>query len=279
MSKLRLGVLGENISYTLSPRIFEWALRETAVEGEYCVFDLPPDQAHDFLTRDRDWNGLNVTTPYKQLAYENCANLSSEAVATQAVNTIQRWREGLKGFNTDVVGFRFALETFAGKDFQPKNALVIGSGGAARAVIVGLSAKHKNVRMEVASRDLNQARSRLDSLLRIFPSHNCVDLETASHFMRDFDLVIQATPVGSAEQPGCPLREPLTFKAGAVVMDLIYAPRKTRFLEYAERSGARIQNGLPMLIAQAAESFGIWTGFAFPLEKAMKNLLPELAGA
>jgi shikimate dehydrogenase len=279
MSKLALGVLGENISYTLSPRIFEWAFREAGVEGEYRVFDLPLDKVRDFLTQHRDWDGLNVTTPYKQMAYENCANLSAEAVATQAVNTIQRGREGLEGFNTDVAGFRSALERLVGEDFHPRNTLVIGSGGAARAVMLGLSAKHRNVRMEATSRDIEKAGKQLDSLFQMFPSHSCLDLETASHFLRDFDLVIQASPVGGANLPGCPLREPLKFKVGAVVIDLIYAPRKTRFLDYAEQSGARIQNGLPMLIAQAAESFRILTGFAFPLEKAMKNLLPELAAA
>jgi shikimate dehydrogenase len=200
-------------------------------------------------------------------------------MVTQAVNTIRRGREGLDGFNTDVAGFRLALERVSGETFHPRNALVMGSGGAARAVLLGLSANHKNTRVEVVSRDLDQAQSRLDSLLQVFPSHSYIDIETASHFMRDFDLVVQATPVGSAKLPGCPLRESLRFKTGAVVMDLIYAPRKTRFLEYAEQSGARIFNGLPMLIAQAAESFRIWTGFAFPLEKAMKNLLPELAAA
>lgn len=279
MNKFLLGVLGERISYTLSPQIFAWACRETGVNADYRIYDLSPPDARKLLLDDRAWNGLNVTTPHKSLAFDYCKRLSDEARATQAVNTVVRKNDVLCGYNTDVAGIRFALSMAAGADFRPRNALVIGSGGAARAVLYALSEDHSDTRKEVASRAPEQARASLAPILQRFRASSCIDVDTASHFLRDFDLVIQATPVGSDKIPGCPLQKPLKFKEGAIVMDLIYAPRRTKFLQYAEENGARTQNGLPMLIAQAAESFRIWTGIEFPLKKAMAELLPELTAA
>jgi shikimate dehydrogenase len=183
------------------------------------------------------------------------------------------------GDNTDVKGFSFLLDQVIEPDFVPEIALVIGSGGAGRAALQVLAERYPEMRMEVASRHPEIAQLGLGSLEAGFASFSTIDLETAAHFLHDFPLVIQATPVGSVKLPGCPVPEPLRFMSGGVVLDLIYAPYNTRFLEYAEQSGARIQNGLPMLLAQAAESFQIWTGKEFPLEQAMHELLPQLSAA
>ena len=94
--------------------------------------------------------------------------------------------------------------------------------------------------------------------------------------LHDFDLVVQATPIGHLSNPGFPLDPPFTFKPGALVFDLIYSPRKTLFMEAAASFNAVTENGLIMLLAQAAESYQIWTGRPFPLELAVRELLPEL---
>ena len=276
MSGLQLGVLGENISYSLSPRIFEWVFRESGVNGEYHVFDLPHGQVREFLHQDSAWHGLSVTTPYKELAFESCSDLSPAAQAARAVNVLTRTKDGIHGDNSDVAGFQFALNLLVGTEPRPQSILVVGSGGAARAVLFALKEQYQSARVEVASRKPDAAQEELQSLLAPFASSNCIDPDTAAKSLADFDLVIQATPVGSFRQPGLPLPEPLVFRKGTLVIDLIYAPRMTRFLEHAQASGAILQNGLPMLIGQAAKAFRSWTGKAFPLDKAMHELLPQL---
>ena len=279
MSPFRFGVLGENISYSLSPQIFEWGFQHCGLDGSYQIFDVKPNDVRKFLLHDTSWQGLSVTTPYKEVARELCSELSDSAKAIGAVNCVTRTSQGLVGDNTDEVGFRFALERLAGAVFEPEIAVVIGSGGAARAVLHALGEKYPLMRVEVVSRNPGETRTQLEPLGARFASFNVIDYQTAAQFMRDFPLVIQATPIGSGKMPGCPLPEPLKFRDKAVVLDLTYAPRKTRFLEYAERSGAQTQNGLIMLIAQAAAAFRIWTNRKFPLEQALQELLPQLSAA
>ncbi len=278
MSGLRLGVLGERISYSLSPAIFEWAFHETGVEGEYRIYDVPPPEMQSFL-HSGAFDGLNVTTPYKEQAANECIEFSPAARLTGAVNVLTSTARGLMGENTDVAGFQFALRDLVGAAFQPELILVIGSGGAARAALYGLSDLYSGARVEVATRNLARAQITLNPLLSRFASSSVIEVQTAAHFLRDFDLVVQATPVGSTKLPGSPLPERLNFREGAAVLDMIYAPRKTGFLERAEECGARTQNGLVMLIAQAAASFQLWTGREFPLDKAMHELLPQLQTA
>lgn len=274
-----LGVLGENISYSLSPRIFDWAFRETGIEGEYRIFDVSHETVRPFLQQNASWHGLSITTPYKELAFATCDRLSATAQATSAVNVVTRTDDGLRGDNTDVAGFQFALNSLLKDSPAAELILVIGSCGAARAALSGLGELFPGARVEVATRRPEEAKRQLNNLMKIFRSSNVIELQTAAHFLRDFDLIIQATPVGSAKQPGVPLPERLTFREGAAVLEMIYAPHQTPFLKRAEECGARTQNGLIMLIAQAAAAFQIWTGKEFPLEKAMHELLPELNAA
>jgi shikimate dehydrogenase len=278
MSKLLLGILGEGISYSLSPRIFEWAFRETGVDGEYRIYDLPQDEARAFL-QSGVWHGLNVTTPHKEFAANCCVNLSARAQQTRAVNVVTRSAHGVAGDNTDVEGFKSALNRLAGASFRPELILVVGSGGAAKAALCSLGEEYGSARVEVASRNPDASQLKLDSLLSRFASSHVIDVETAAHFLRDFDTVIQASSVGSVKVPGCPLPGNLKFRQGAVVLEMIYAPRKTDFMEFAARSGARVDNGVAMLIAQAHSAFNRWTAQKFPLDKAMDELILQLQSA
>ena len=97
----------------------------------------------------------------------------------------------------------------------------------------------------------------------------------AEKHLSEYDLIVQATPVGGASLPGYPLTPPLNFSKDVLVIDLIYSPRRTLFLEAAEAFGAETENGLVMLIAQGAESFRLWTGMDFPMAAAIEDLLPE----
>ncbi|MCL4305033.1 shikimate dehydrogenase [bacterium] len=273
----RLGLIGEHIASSLSPVLFSWAFQQTGSSGSYTLFDFPRRLARSFLLRARvDWDGLNVTAPHKDLAYSLCDELSETASSARAVNTLLRRQSKLIGYNTDVAGFRYALEQKLESVSRTDRVLIIGTGGAARACMVAVAQIASPVEIAVASRRPADALERVSTVL---PSPFAPTLLThtkARKRLPDFDLIVQATPVGSVAHPGFPLDPPFAFKAGALVFDLVYAPRKTLFLEAAKSFNTVTENGLLMLLAQAAESFQIWTGKPFPLEIAVRELLPEL---
>jgi shikimate dehydrogenase len=272
--ELRLGLVGERIAYSLSPRIIEWGLAQTKMPGRYTLRDLAADDARLWI-RGGNWDGLNVTMPHKSLAAECCDDLTETAQRSGAVNTLWHRDERITGDNTDAAGFRYALGRIVPPEDPVENILIIGGGGAARAVFVALTDLFPQAKITMALRD----ETTMHGCVRQWAAQLLITICTlteAAESISIFDLVIQATPVGSAHLPGLPLVFPPQLKRDVLMMDLIYAPQETAFLRRARAWGARTANGLPMLIAQAAESFQLWTGEQFPLERAMEELLPEL---
>ncbi|MCB1059405.1 MAG: shikimate dehydrogenase [Calditrichaeota bacterium] len=273
----RFGLIGEHIATSLSPVMFSWAFQHTESSGSYTLFDFPRRLARSFLLRARvDWDGLNVTAPHKDLAYTLCDELSETAQRARAVNTLVRKQGTLIGYNTDVAGFRFALEQRLELVSHAEKVLVIGTGGAARAALVAISQLLTPNEIAVASRRPADALERITHVLSAPFAPTLITHAKARKRLHEFDIIVQATPVGHLSNPGFPLDPPFAFKPGALVFDLIYSPRRTLFLETATSFGAIPENGLVMLLAQAAESYQIWTGKPFPLELAVRELLPEL---
>ena len=250
-------------------------MRVADLDGEYRLHDTSRERAHDFIRRE-DWHGLNVTAPYKVNAVEWRSNLTARAEMTGAVNTIYRKDDPLWGDNTDVLGFEFALKRLWNPSDEVRRALILGGGGAARAALVALGQTFAPLQISMACRNPKIARERLGELLDEFSPVRCLSCHEAVKEIESFDLVVQATPVGGMNIPGLPLPEPFRIKSGAIVMDLVYAPRQTLFLQRAAESGVRAENGLVMLLAQAAASFEIWTGRHFPIARALNELLPDL---
>ena len=132
----RFGLIGEHIASSLSPVLFSWAFQHTGTSGSYTLFDFPRRLARSFLLRARvDWDGLNVTAPHKDLAYTLCDELTDTAMKVRAVNTLVRKQSKLVGYNTDVAGFRYALEQKLELSSKADRVLIIGTGGAARAAV------------------------------------------------------------------------------------------------------------------------------------------------
>lgn len=273
----RFGLIGEHIASSLSPVLFSWAFQHTGTSGSYTLFDFPRRLARSFLLRAHvDWDGLNVTAPHKDLAYSLCDELTDTAMKVRAVNTLVRKQGKLVGYNTDVAGFRYALEQKLELASKADRVLIIGTGGAARAALVSVSQVLSPLEIAVTSRRPAEALDRIAPVLPVPFAPVLLTHTKARKRLHEFDVVVQATPVGHLANPGFPLDPPFTFKPGALVYDLIYSPRKTLFLEAAQSFNAVTENGLVMLLAQAAESFQIWTGRPFPLELAIRELLPEL---
>jgi len=271
---LRLGLVGKNIPYSLSPAIFEWGFEVTEIAGRYVIHDLE-EESLPSLIASAEWDGLNVTIPYKAAAVRFCAQLTPVARDAGAVNTLFRKDGEVWGDNTDLAGFGYALARRRAPNETFHNVLVIGSGGAARAVVVALGKGYHQMAITVASRDAARARRKLGEFVES-TDLSFASLENARESLEGFDLVVNATPTGGASCPGSPISPPLRFNPAALVMDLIYEPRRTMFLEQAKACGARTENGLVTLIAQAAASFLVWTGKEFPLKRAMIELLPRL---
>jgi len=272
---LWLGLLGEKIAYSFSPQIFDWIFRRSGVEGRYPLYDVPAAEARARIVGE-SWDGLNVTVPHKSLAHGLCSQRTYRADLSAAVNTLCRGHGEVCGDNTDVSGAEFAVAGLMKGVRTVDRSLVVGSGGAARAALVALARSFDVHHLTVVSRDPPAVPGALQPLLQRFPQARVCGREAAEE-LSTFDLVIQATPVGSSRNAGLPLPPPLRFKPDAAVLDMIYAPLRTAFLEIAERSGVPTQNGLIMLIAQAISSFEVWTGIAVPVDEAVRELLPRLS--
>ncbi|MCS6906445.1 MAG: shikimate dehydrogenase [Anaerolineales bacterium] len=269
----RFGLLGYPLTYSLSPYIHQVFLEECGFRGEYELIPIAVDEQlaqrlQTILARMRqgEYDGLNVTIPHKQAVKGFLDSLDEEAKAVGAVNTIYRQHPLLVGTNTDVEGFLVDLERGMPLD-AGGTALILGAGGAARAVAFGLLSK--GWRVLIAARRLAQAQEVVCNLL----SHQDVKMERIkalplSHEMelppedwQELRLVVNATPLGTKGlEQGSPLPSKFRCPRNTCFYDLVYNPPETTFLRQARERGCSARNGLGMLIHQAALAFEHWTG-------------------
>ncbi|MGC8855377.1 MAG: shikimate dehydrogenase [Anaerolineae bacterium] len=256
-----LGLVGYPLIHSLSPALHHAALKEAGLQGEYRLFPVPlhdVDGLRHLLQQMRHGEiaGLNVTIPHKQNVLSLLDELTPTAQAIGAVNTIARRGKLLIGHNTDAAGFLTDLQrvwaTPAGI------ALVLGAGGAARAVTFAL--RQSGWHVWVAARRSEQAERLLAQLA---PEGRPLPLQTLSTTdLREVRLIVNTTPLGMSphiEQSPWPTRLP--FPKQALVYDLIYNPSETQLMQTARAAGLSVRGGLGMLIAQAALAFEMWTGF------------------
>ena len=230
-----LGLLGHDIGYSRSPKLFEEIFRREGLESStYRLIDRPEVEPFVSEVRRTDhWDGFNVTTPYKTAIIPYLDRLDPLAAAVGAVNCVT-CREGLlTGYNTDVEGFAASLREEIGAGPLPSSALILGSGGASRAVRVAL--EQLGIPSETVSRSRGLTYDKLTQ-------------EQLAHT----PLIVHATPLGSAKYPGAkPPRPYDALHPGQLLIDLTYEPEVTPFLAEGRAHGCRIANGLTMLRAQA----------------------------
>jgi shikimate dehydrogenase len=272
MSARYAEVIGDPITHSKSPAIHTFWLGKLGIDAEYRACHVRPDQLVDYLVErqaDSAWLGCNVTMPHKQAIMPVLERLDSLAGRIGAVNTIVRERDGLlAGYNTDVGGFLAPLRPFLERQHFFRMARVLGTGGAARAIVAALVGY--NVTLVLAGRDRAKARALLDEL-DPGGDHHVTDLAhfaTPTDFLFDdragcFDLIVNASPLGMAGQP------PLHFDfshapPGSVVYDIVTHPVDTALLQAGRAAGFRTIDGLAMLIGQAAEAFEKFFGVPPP---------------
>jgi shikimate dehydrogenase len=267
-------VIGDPIAQSKSPAIHGFWLERLGIEAEYRATHVRSAGLADYLAErkaDPEWRGCNVTMPHKQAVMPLLDRLDPLAGRVGAVNTIVRETDGaLSGFNTDVAGFLEPLRGFLEREHLFRMARVLGTRGAARAIIAALAAE--NVVIVLAGRDPGKARALLDEL-DPGGEHHAVDI---AHFAeptdfafddRDgcFDVIVNASPLGMAGQ--APLAFDLSHAPpGSVVYDIVTHPADTPLLQAARAAGFRTIDGLSMLIGQAAVAFEKFFGAAPPRE-------------
>jgi shikimate dehydrogenase len=249
-----LGVLGWPLEHTLSPTIHNAAFRRMGIDCVYYAWPVPPEELDDAIRGIRALGalGANVTMPHKQAVVEHLDEISGDAQALGAVNTIQRYGGKLIGHNTDVDGFREFLEGDSGVSIAGRKALVLGAGGAARAVVKAL-ADGGATSVTVAARDPEKGTE----AAKLASVGEAIEWSLAERATGEANLIVNATPLGSDGEnplPGAP------FHSGQVVVDLLYRPPTTALVRAARGAGAQGWGGLGMLVHQAAASFRIWTG-------------------
>jgi shikimate dehydrogenase len=269
------GLLGYPLGHTLSPRLHNAALRWAGLDGAYMALPVPPERLDGALAGVRAWRlpGLNVTVPHKTAVIPFLDGLTPQARQIGAVNTLYWEGDRLMGDNTDYQGFLESLPELA---WPEVTATVLGAGGAARAVVAALDDRRVGV-LHVAARRPDQAAALRAALAPETPGH-AVGLDAAGPLLGRTGLLINTTPVGM--HGGSPLDEAhlACLPAGALVYDLIYNPAETPLLAMARARGLATQNGLEMLLCQAAAAFERWTGRRPPLEVLRASVQPTDEG-
>ena len=278
----RVVLIGHPVAHSLSGAMQQAAFDAAGIPATYELWDRPPLELADAIAelRSDDFLGANVTIPHKEKATGLVDRLTEEAHATGAVNTITREGKRLVGHNTDVPGFRVALETLVGKQRMPRTAVVFGSGGGARAVVHGLVAEGFQ-RVVVFNRHLHRAealvrffaRSAAHMELRAMPWHeSIIEAELAKT-----KVLVNATSVGlHGDESPIPTE---LLPPDLLVMDLIYNPPRSRLLREAAAAGCQVLNGEVMLLHQGAAAFTLWTGPPAPVELMHEKLAAGLAAA
>lgn len=264
-------VIGNPIAQSKSPAIHGFWLRQLEIDADYCGTRVEAEGLGDFLAQrrsDPDWRGCNVTMPHKQAIVAHLDHLDPLAETIGAVNTVVQENGALVGYNTDAGGFLEPLARELAETHYFRMARVLGTGGAARAIVAAL-AREKFV-IVLAGRDPGKAQALLEELDPA-GEHHAVDL---AHFAdpTDFafddregclDLIVNASPLGMRGQP------PLAFDwshapPGTIAYDIVTDPVGTAFLAGARATGHHTIDGLAMLIGQAALAFEKFFGVAPP---------------
>ena len=264
------GVAGDPVSHSLSPAIMNAALRRENVNGVFLALHAKSIKDLMACVREIPIHGLAITMPYKEAILPYLDNTDPHTTKIGACNTVVRSQDGkLYGFNTDTSGVVRPLEQrFPLSDAR---ALVLGAGGAARAAVFGL--KDRGAQVFILNRSLASAQ-------KLARQAKAKVIKKADLKRLDFDVIINATPVGMGNSRESPLSSE-EIKA-RYVFDMVYDPAETRLLQLARQRGAEVIPGSEMFVHQAARQFEIWTGKPAPREDMLRivNLaLQERAAA
>ena len=263
-------VIGDPIDHSLSPNIHSAAFRELNLDCSYIAYRIPKDELEEGIEglKKIKISGFNVTIPHKIEMMKYLDKMDESCSLIGAVNTVTNEDGILKGYNTDMEGF---IEPFKKKDLkiEGKKILLIGAGGAARAIVAGV-AKEKAKNITIANRTKSKAEELAEFTRLIGLEGNVSTINEAEKKVKDFDIIINATSLGLKNEPS-----PISLdeiNKNSIVYDIVYMPMNTDFIKKAKAKGAVIIFGYEMLLGQATRAFEIWHEIEAPYN-AMKRAL------
>lgn len=244
----KYGLIGYPLAHSFSISYFNEKFESEGINAVYENFEIPQiDDVKEIIDSNPDLKGLNVTIPYKQQVLKYIKELSPEAKAIGAVNVIRIEHKGnktvLKGFNSDVIGFTKSIEPIL--NTYHKKALILGTGGAAKAVQYGLQS--------LGIETLFVSRTKKKNAITYE--------EVTADIVREYNVIVNCTPVGMYPHiDECPKLPYEAMDSHTLLYDLLYNPDETKFLRLGAERGATVKNGLEMLLLQAFVSWEIWNG-------------------
>ena len=281
MSKKRVGVIGTPISHTLSPRIHNYWMKKYGIEGNYEAIEVKKEELPEFISslKEKGFKGVNVTIPHKEAVIPLLDEVHVDAAAIGAVNTIVLEDGKTFGYNTDAQGFIANVqETIPDADLFEQKVVVLGSGGAARAVCVSLL--QEGAKILLANRTMDRAqklKAHLEKELSDYfgageaSSITLVDWEKRSDALQGAAMLVNTTSLGmkGSEELNIDLAK---LPRDAIVADIVYNPLETGLLKMAKQKGNKTVDGLGMLLYQAEPAFYAWFGKRPEVSKELKEL-------
>lgn len=272
------GILGHPVQHSLSPTLHNAAFAELGLNFAYVAHDVRPEDLPAAISGARalGYRGLSVTIPHKSAALASMDEVDATARGIGCINTVVNEGGRLKGFNSDGRGALHALIN-AGADPRGRTVVVLGSGGAARAVAMTLaveSAPEVLRILGVVPAELGRLVADIHERARVAIESADLTEQTLSTALRGADQLLNCTPVGMHPHEGRSLVPAHLLRSDLTVFDAVYNPRRTQLIQDAERAGCRVVSGVEMFLGQAVVQFELWTGKPAPLA-VMRRVVEE----
>lgn len=261
------GIVGWPVSHSRSPRLHGYWLRQLEIDGVYVPLPVRPESFPSAIRglRDSGFAGLNVTIPHKVAAFDVCDRVDPSAQRAGAVNTLSFVDGQITGSNTDGRGFIASVQAL-GIEMAGRRALVLGAGGASRAIAAAL------LDLGVAVTVANRTQDRAEQLAGILPGLHVLPWTERNAALDGFELLVNATSLGMTGQPALELSLDSASPA-LVVCDIVYVPLETPLLAAARTRGLQTVDGLGMLLHQAVPGFHSWFGVLPRVDDALRDFV------
>jgi len=265
-------IIGDPIEHSLSPAMHNAAFNFLKLESSYIAYRVTYLELEASICSLKEVRlaGFNVTIPHKTRILKYIDVLDRVATQAGAVNTVKNIDGELYGYNTDVGGFLRPLMK-RGINLNGLNILLLGAGGAARAVVVALSSKAENLKISIINRNIDRAKELAKIGNTLGAKCESFSLDDVLLLSNRADVIVNALPLGMHDEKS--IIDAHSIPTESIVYDIVYKPVLTDLLKNAKQAGATVVYGYEMLLEQGAESFQIWTGIPAPLEVMKKALL------
>ncbi|MFD1736645.1 shikimate dehydrogenase [Bacillus salitolerans] len=273
------GVIGDPILHSMSPIMHNMAFEMLGLHARYLAFHVTPQKLPGAIEAMRALGiqGFNVTVPHKVNVMNYLDEIDELAIKIGAVNTIVNRNGKLVGYNTDGIGYVTGLRgVVTGRDITQLSILIIGAGGASRAIYYSLI--HNGAqKVDIANRTLEKAKNIITTKHQL--ASKAINIHEAVTNLAEYDIIINTTSIGMSPNIEEVPIEINNISNKHIVSDIIYNPLETKFLKLAKQAGAVTQNGVDMFVFQGALSFEMWTGIYPDVHEMRKTIMDKLGGA